>query len=192
MPKSFYDLDYIIEVSEKRLEDYNSNYQKIFGSITNILLIYSAIGIFLTTLIQHIIEQDINSWMFYLFFAIFAVSFAISVFCFIRLLIPAKIAYLDPPAKYYRDFKPQIEAAYPGPANRQKVDDSLKGSYILEIDDALTRNFEVFRQKRSFYYNALIFALIATLPYIICIGYHLTKKQKERIYKVEVTNSKND
>ncbi|HEX2606968.1 MAG TPA: hypothetical protein VHK91_06295 [Flavisolibacter sp.] len=186
MTKSFYDLDYIIEVSERRLEEYNSNYQKVFGSITNILLIYSAIGIFLTPLIQHIFKKDIFGWVFHMAFSAFIIFFAISLGYFIRLLIPVSIAYLDPPSKYYQQFKVQIETLYPGLVNQQKVDDSLKGSYILEINDAIDRNFIVFRRKRSFYYNALIFALIAAIPYVICIGYHLTKKQEDLIYKVQV------
>ena len=45
--KSFYDLDYIIELNEKRLEQYTSAYQKVLERLTNIILIYSAITIFL-------------------------------------------------------------------------------------------------------------------------------------------------
>lgn len=49
---SFYDLDYIIEANEKRLEQYSSAYQKSLDKFTNILIIYSAIAIFLIPIVQ--------------------------------------------------------------------------------------------------------------------------------------------
>src|SRR5690349_2342503 len=135
MAKSFYDFDYIIELSEERLNECNSNYQQIFGSITNVILIYSALGIFITTLAQHVIDRDIQGWPFYGCFVIFSILLITSIFFFVRLLAPVEIAYLDPPAKYYDTFKPLIERIYPGAANRQAVDNSLKASYILEINE---------------------------------------------------------
>lgn len=126
--------------------------------------------------------------MYYICFGLFSVSFIISAFCFVRLLIPVDLAYLDPPNKYYERFKPRMEAIYPGPNNRQKVDDSLKGSYILEIDAAIHHNVQVFRRKRSFYYNALFFGLLAIVPYVICLGYHLNQKEDD-VHKVQLVSS---
>jgi hypothetical protein len=57
--------------------------------------------------------------------------------------------------------------------NEQVVDDSLKGSYISELENAIEINSRAFRQKASLFYNALLFALLAIVPYIICIAYHL-------------------
>jgi hypothetical protein len=189
MAKSFYNLDYLIEISEKRLEEYTASYQKVFDGITNIILIYSILGIFLTAFVRHVIEADIAGWMYYICFALFSISFIISISYFVRLLLPVKVAYLDPPKKYYDWYKPKMEAVYPGVANRQKVDDSLKGSYILEIDMAIRHNIQVLKRKRSFYYNALLFGLLAIVPYVICLAYHLGHKEDD-VHKVQLISSK--
>ena len=60
MAKSFYDLDYIIEINEKRLAEYTALYQKVLERLTNIILVYSALGIFLVPLTQHVIAADIK------------------------------------------------------------------------------------------------------------------------------------
>jgi len=44
---SFLNADDIIEISEKRLDQYTQSYQKITDKFTNIFVIYSAISIFL-------------------------------------------------------------------------------------------------------------------------------------------------
>jgi len=191
MAKSFYDLDYIIDINEKRLEEYTASYQKVLDNITNIILVYSAIAIFLIPFVQHIIDHDIPGWMYYVSFILFLVFLLLSLFYFIRLLIPVKVAYLEPPHTYYTIYKEQIEQIYPGAANEERVNRSLKGSYILEIESAMTNNLSVFRRKRSFYYNALLFALVAVLPYIACLGYHLTKKT-ESVQRVELVPAKNE
>jgi hypothetical protein len=64
MPVSFYDLDYIVEINLKRLEEYNASLQKVLDRFTNIILIYSGLGIFLVSLIQHLIDADINGCCF--------------------------------------------------------------------------------------------------------------------------------
>ena len=45
--KSFYELDYIIEISEQRLDQYTVAYQRVLEKITHIVIVYSAITIFL-------------------------------------------------------------------------------------------------------------------------------------------------
>jgi hypothetical protein len=187
MPISFYDLDYIIETNQKRLDEYNSSLQKVLGKLTNIILIYSALGIFLISLIQHVLDTDIGASFFYVVFIIFSGLLLISLIYFIRLLLPEKIAYLDPPRKYYNDFMLQMEEKYP--EDQEKVDRSLKGSYILELENAISVNSQVFRRKSSYYYNALLFAFLAVIPYLTCIGFHLSRKY-DKIQKVELVDRK--
>ncbi len=114
MAKSFYDLDYIIEINEKRLAEYTALYQKVLERLTNIILVYSALEI---------------------------------------------------------------------------VNDSLKGAYILELENAVGINSRAFRKKNSFFYNALLFALVAIIPYITCLGFHLSKKE-DKVQKVEILKGK--
>ena len=176
MAKSFYDLDYIIDISEKRLAEYTVLYQKVFERLTNIILIYSAIGIFLIPLIQHMIAADVKGTMFYVIFAVFVILLLTSLVYFVRLLLPVDIAYLDPPKKYYESYKADLEFLNIG--NHETVNDSLRGSYILDLENAIEINSRAFRKKNSYFYNALLFALLSVVPYIICLGFHLARGGK--------------
>jgi hypothetical protein len=187
MAKSFYDLDYIIEINEKRLAEYTALYQKVLERLTNIILVYSALGIFLVPLTQHVMAADIKGVWFYMAYCCFAVLLAISVLYLIRLLLPIDIAYLDPPRKYYNDYKADIEGLDVG--NEEVVNDSLKGAYVLELENAIEINNRAFLKKSSFFYNALLFALVAIIPYIACLGFHLSKKE-EKVQKVEILKEK--
>lgn len=50
---------------------------------------------------------------------------------------------------------------------------------------------KVFRRKGSFFYNALMFALLSIIPYLICLGLHISKKE-DNIQKIEIVNNKKD
>ena len=76
MENSFYDLDYIISLGEKRVDLYLSAYQGVLGRLTNIILIY------------------------YVAAAIFLGIIITSVIYTIRLLIPIRIAYLEVSDRY--------------------------------------------------------------------------------------------
>jgi len=188
MSKSFYDLDYIIEVSEKRLAEYTGLYQKVLERLTNIILIYSALGIFLVQLTRHVLAADIADIWFYLFYVLFAGCLLCSVVYVVRLLLPDDIAYLDPPQKYYAVFRDQLEQIYPG--DKQTVDDSLKSSYIFDLEESIKVNRTIFRRKSSFFYNALTFALLAAVPYTVCLGFHLSRKEG-KAQKIELIKEKN-
>lgn len=73
--KSFYSLDYIIQINESRHEQYTSAYQKILERFTNIILIYSAITIFIIPLIQDVFIPKIQDWMLCIIFLIFVILF---------------------------------------------------------------------------------------------------------------------
>jgi hypothetical protein len=176
MAKSFYDLDYIIDISEKRLAEYTALYQKVFERLTNIILIYSALGIFLILLTQHVIATDVRGTMFYVIFTMFVVLLSTSLVYFVRLLLPVDIAYLDPPKKYYESFKTELEFLDIG--NQETVNDSLRGTYILDLQNAIEINSRAFRKKSFYFYNALLFALLSVVPYIICLGFHLVRGGK--------------
>jgi hypothetical protein len=183
--KSFYDLDYIIEINEKRIEELSSNYQKVLERITNIILIYSALAIFIIPLIQDFCWKEIRHWVFIFSFILFAILFITSLLYTVRLLIPVQISYLDPPHKYYNEFRDRYEKTI---NDFKQIPDLLKASYITELETVLTYNISVFRRKNSFYYNSLIYALLSAIPYLVCLGFHISKKQ-DQIHKVEIVGS---
>lgn len=183
--KSFYDLDYIIELNEKRLEQYTSAYQKVLERLTNIILIYSAITIFLVPIFQDVFLAEIRHWLLYLCFAAFTVLFLISVVFTIRLVIPVEVAYLEMPKRYYEEYRLTYEQTI---KNHEEIKTLLKASYINELETALQTNDQVFRKKSSFYYNALMYALLSAVPYLICLGFHVSKRD-DKVQKVQIINS---
>ncbi|HWK07458.1 MAG TPA: hypothetical protein VNS58_27690 [Puia sp.] len=191
--KSFYDFDYIIEMSEKRVEQYTSAYQLILGRLTNIILIYSALGIYLVPIIQDI--SQIPSVFFRIGVGLFIVMIIVSVVFTIRLLMPVDIAYFQMSSVYYQDLRLEYEEKIvkPGMTEEQremamgKVNNLLKASYIDELIRAQSNNRSILRRKGSFYYNALLFGLVAIVPYVLCVGFHITRKI-DSIQKVEIIN----
>ena len=142
--KSFYNLDDIIELNEKRVEQYTSAYQKVLERFTNIVLIYSAIAVFLIPLLQDLIFFSYrNIWMI-ISFIVFIILFGISIFHLIRLIIPVKVAYLESPQKYYTQLRHQYEQTI---TNTNEIDKLLKASYIDELETAIINNEKVFRRK---------------------------------------------
>ncbi len=182
---SFYDLDYIISLNEKRLEQYSNAYQKNLSKFTNLLIIYSAIAVFLVPVTQSVFFSDTKNWLNYLCFAIFATLFAYSLVYTIKLLIPVNVAYLIEPKSYYVNFRLDYEADGKG---KTETDLLVKASYINELEKAVTINNSLFKRKGFFYYRALISGLIACVPYVICLGFHFTNKS-DNVQKVEIVNN---
>ncbi len=185
MPKSFYDLDYIIEINEDRVEQYTSAYQQVLSKLTNIILIYSAIAIFLIPIIQEVFTPD-KSIVLYVCFTLFAGLFITSLVFTIKLVFPIRVAYLIEPGKYYKDYRLLYEQTM---TIQSDIDNALKASYIGELETAVAVNDKVFKRKSSFYYNALIFALISIIPFLLCLGYHIFQKD-DKIQKIEIVKPK--
>ncbi len=181
---SFYDLDYIIEVNEKRIDQYLSAYQKVLERFTNIILIYSAITIFLISIIQDIFIAGSRPLFLYICFGIFSILFLISLYFTIRLIIPVKVAYLVAPKIYYEENRLHYEQTI---TQQDQVEKLLKKSYINELETTLRNNVLVLTKKTSFYYNALICALLSVIPYVVCLGFHISKKE-ENVQKVKIIN----
>src|SRR5215470_7549617 len=172
--KDFYDLDYIIEINEKRLEQYTAAYQKVLERLTNIILVYSGLTIFLIPIIQDMWSNEITNATMIIAFIVFCVLLGISLAFTIKLIIPVEVAYLEIPKRYYEDYRLQYEQTHPNPG---EVSNLLKASYIDELEMALETNDRVFRRKSSFYYNALMFGLLSVIPYLVCLGFHISKKE---------------
>lgn len=195
MENSFYDLDYIISLGEKRVDLYLSAYQTVLSRITNIILVYSAIGIYLIPIIQDIIH---GAAVIYCILAIaFFAMIVVSLIFTIRLMIPIKVAYLDVIDRYSTNLRNRYEEKFlkPGVTGdiekqaKVTIDRYLKASYIDELSEAQTINQGVFVTKSSLYYRALIWGLAAIMPYVACIGFHLSRKN-DKVEKVHLVYEK--
>ena len=185
MSKSFYDLDYIIEINENRVAQYTSAYQQVLSKLTNIILIYSALAIFLIPIIQEVFVPC-KSITLYVCFAVFAGLFITSIVFTIKLIFPIEVAYLTEPGKYYKEYRLDYEKTI---TVQNDVDNALKASYIGELEKAVAVNDKVFKRKSSFYYNALMFALASVIPFLLCLGYHIFQKD-DKIQKIEIVKAK--
>lgn len=191
--KSFYDFDYIIELGEKRVEQYIGGCQLILGRTTNIILIYSIMGIYLVPVIQDFTQFP--SGFLRVNAAIFMTILIVSVFFAIRLLLPFDITYFQKSSIYYQDLRQKYEAKILKPAMTAEeitaaqalINNLLKASYIDELIRSQNNNAAILGQKTSYYYRALLWGLIAMAPYILCVGFHITRKV-DSIQKVELVN----
>jgi hypothetical protein len=181
---SFYDLDYIIEISEHRFEYYASAYQKVLERLTHILLVYSAITIYLVPIIQDMIFEKNTIWLI-VCFTIFSIFFFISVFFTVRLIMPAPMAYLREPKEYYLDYMRQYEQSM---LDKTLITFLLKATYVDELERGIQINHQIFTRKSIFYRKALKYGLLAVIPYLVCIGIHVSKKD-DKVQKVDIINA---
>jgi len=110
-----------------------------------------ALGIFLIPLTQHVMKADVPGVPFYMSFMVFMTLLIISLVYFIRLLLPIDIAYLEPPQRYYYEYRLELESLSIG--NEDVIGNSLKSSYISELERAIEINGNAFRKKNSLFYN---------------------------------------
>ncbi|HLA59310.1 MAG TPA: hypothetical protein VK622_11135 [Puia sp.] len=184
--RSFYILDYIIQINEQRLEQYTRVHQKVLEKLTHIILIYSAIAIFLIPLIQDGIWFKIKNLFFSISLIVFLILFVISLIFTVKLILPGDVFYLDFPKKYYEDFRLQYELKEKDPV---KVENLLKGPYIEELEKALLKSETACSLKSSFYYNALVYGLLAVAPYLVCLAFHVSYKENI-VQQVQIVNAK--
>jgi hypothetical protein len=131
------------------------------------------------------------------FITIFLGAIVISVIFTIRLLIPIRVAYLEVSDRYSTSLRNEYEKKFLSSdlseekvrEAKDKIDKYLKASYIAELSESQEINQKVFVSKSSFYYRALIYGLAAIIPYVICIGFHLSRKD-DKVQKVHLVYQK--
>ena len=123
--------------------------------------------------------------VFISFLVVFLLLLFISVCFTIRLLIPVEVAYLSFPRRYYEEFRLELEKTND---DTTKVKDLLKGSYIGELQTAIEINEGIFRTKSRLFYNAIRFALLSIIPYLVCLAFHISRRE-ENVQKVQLVNS---
>lgn len=182
---SFYSLDYLIEINEKRLEQYTNLYLRNIDKFTYVFIIYSTMAIFLVPIVQTLFfSGTICLVIHYVVFFVFLGLFTCSVVYAVKLLIPVEAVHLVAPSIYYEDIRLEFEELS---SDRLKVDELIKASYLAELEAAILSNRKLSKRKWLFYQRAFVFALLACVPYLICLGFHLRIKE-DKVQKVEIVN----
>ncbi|SFF01081.1 hypothetical protein SAMN05518672_11439 [Chitinophaga sp. CF118] len=183
---SFYDLDYMIEINEKRLEQYSGFYQKNMDAFTNIMILYSALAIFIIPIIQSLFfEASDCYWLDYVCFYVFIILFIASLINTALLLMPVDIPYLKEPKTYYKIFRS---------GNRYESNEKatlnfiIKGAYVDELEESVNTTYNIFRRKALFHYRAFTYAMLSCIPYLFCVGFQISTK-KDNVQKVEIINN---
>jgi len=184
--KSFYDLDYIIEINEQRLEQYANMHQKSVERFTTLLVIYSAFCIFLVPIIQTLFfNNEQYHWSYYCSFYLFCILFIISVINSTMLLSPEALHILVAPSVYYTRIKEFFEAEGIQPAQSDII---IKNYYIIELENAIIKNRFRLNRKTSFYNRAFHFAIMACIPYLHCIWLQINIEKKVILKKDSFNN----
>ncbi len=180
---SFYDLDYLIELNEKRMEQYEGSFRKIVEQFTFLMFIYSAFTIFLVPIVQTIFFSGVQChWLHCLSFYVFCALMLYSLFYAVKLLIPARYLHLQEPRDYYGPHREYYEGMG---FQKEEVDTLLKASYVSELQRVTETNKRILTRKNTFYNRAFTFAIFASVPYLICLGFHVGMKEN-KVYKAEV------
>jgi hypothetical protein len=184
--KSFYDLDYIIEINEQRLEQYANMHQKSVDRFTTLLVVYSAFCIFLVPIIQTLFfSKEQYHWSYYYSFYLFCILFIISIVNSIMLLAPGALYILVAPSVYYTGVKQFFEAEGIPPAQSNVL---IKNYYITELEKAIITNNLRLQRKTSFYNRAFHFAIMACIPYLYCIWLQINSEKKTILKKETIDN----
>lgn len=182
---SFLDFDYIISVNEKRFDDYLNAYHKVVERFTNLIVIYSALTIFFFPLLQDIIMNKTKSFFFISCFALFVSFFAVSIYNTIQFMMPQDIPYLKQPREFYTILLKKYQTN--PPISGASIDDLLKASYINELETAQASIMDVLMRKGNLYYKGLVYSLISSIPYLICLGYYFSR-EGEQVQQFRMVN----
>lgn len=181
----FENVDYQIELNQKRLDEEYLRYNQIISRIGYIMLFYTVYAAYLIQLIQYLISlSSIISWYSFFFFS-FIISLVSSIYHSINLLIPVEIAYSEMPKVFYKELKD--EYIRQGVAENE-LNLYLKESYKIQLEKSVEHNFDANNKKSKYNNRAIIWCLFGLFPYILCIGFKVSS-DKDQIQKVELVKS---
>lgn len=181
----FENVDYQIELNQKRLDEEYSRYNQIISRIGYIMLFYTVYAAYLIQLIQYLISSSSIISLYSFFFLSFIISLALSIYHSIKLLIPVEIAYNEMPKVFYTELRE--EYIRQGVADNE-VNLYLKESYKYQLEKSVEHNFKVNNKKSKYNYRAIICCLFGLFPYIVCIAFKVSS-DKDPIQKVELVKS---
>lgn len=183
MGKSFYDPDYIIELGEKRVEQYASAYHLTVAQVAYLVIIYTGFGIYIIPIIQDLLYVSFG------LFSIAAITFfaclGISCVYALRLMFPSGVVELmtthtyqiQERGKFEKELLNESMAPWEREEKKKIIDELVKDAYLGELDFAQRESMKSFQRKKYCYQTALVWALFAIVPYLISLFYHIILKK---------------
>jgi len=166
-----------IEFNSKRLKEEYDRYFEIKSRIGIISIIYSIFAMFSVQLIQFMLTHVKTNYVYNVSLFIYLALFIISLLFSILLLIPKAIAYKNKPVYYYKTLMQHYIDNPDIPNGHEKF--YVRESYNEELERIIELNFKLNNQKSKFHYWAFTLALIALIPYFLCVGIKVTKSPND-------------
>lgn len=186
--KDFTDIDFQIDLNEKRLDFYNSSYQKTQNKFAIIMIFYSLFAVYIAQLFFFIgdcIKGNISelSIVFYIgSLVVFVVFLGKSIYYSYKFMFPIEIAYMELPEVFYKN---TLEIYKQNGVIEGELNKKIKDSYLLQQEESLRHNRDAFEDKSELFYKALINAIFAIIPFVIAVSFYVSNKDDSQKIKIE-------
>ncbi|MFB6453763.1 hypothetical protein ACE38W_00715 [Chitinophaga sp. Hz27] len=169
--KSFYNKDYIIEVTEKRFAEYVAAYQLLVKNISTLMIIYSALTISAVPITRDVLQGKHLPVTVFLLFIIFVISFFASILFAISMVFPETDTLLPNPVNYHYFCKKELHQKVIGceiPLT-QEIDAVLLESYITELS-YITMDIEnIVKRKGKYYLYSFVTGVIGSAAFLLSL-----------------------
>lgn len=186
MNTNFDDIEFQIIINKERLQDEYQREKELRSRLGIVVIFYSIFSAYLIQLIKYLFEKHISdSWYFLIFFICYLFLFFISIINTYKYLLPKARAHIHLPEFYYKDVRQQYVDKK---VDRDIIKNYLRKGYLEEIEKSLKINFKLNNEKSECISKSFNFALLALIPYVLCIGVRLNEG-KDKIIKVKIINN---
>ncbi|NIG54654.1 hypothetical protein [Chitinophaga sp. Cy-1792] len=176
--KSFYNPEYVIEITEKRFAAYSVAYNLVMNKYAILMLFYSGISVSLTPMVRQVIQSSLPGIVWLLSFIVFISLFVGSVIMAIFFLQPVGDVFLPDPEAYHIELRKSKERDTP--PNEipliQEIDRKLINEYLEDMEKSMKDLERIFNKKKSLYANSFFLVVFSMPAFIICLFLYLLNK----------------
>ncbi|WP_291143400.1 hypothetical protein [Flavobacterium sp. UBA7680] len=175
-----------IENNLKQIEFYQSLYQKIQSKFSFLIVVYSFIGLYIVEIIKFPFRKF--DYTYVIFSIIFIITLAISLYRTYCLVQPENVSYLNEPKYFYNDILNDYQEKL-RTDDEEILNEYLKVTYLLELEDVLENNTKVYRKKSNDFYKVFK-VLIPTLILYLGLSSFVIIQKKEEQNSISIQNYK--
>lgn len=155
---------------ERRLEQYMHAYQRYMDKLTHLLFLYSAVAIVLLPIAKQLMKVEYRVYWAYVacFFGLL-MMLGVSVYNAASLMLPARSLLPTPLSRY----DVQKERLMLQRMDRRQIDKKLINRYVDDLKALVGVWCNLATRKENHYRRMCMWGLMAIVPYIICLIFHL-------------------